>query len=707
MRELTVFLEDAARTKPVIVVIEDLHWADGATIDVLAHLAPRLAHMRVLVLVTYRHREMQVSQHPFAQLRGELIARGHLDEVAVSFLELGDVRDYLRLAFGDFPTRADVASLVFQRSEGNPLFMVEVVRYLRQEAKLPALTPGLARDVPNSLQGLIDRMLQGLEPATYRLLSIAAVQGHEFDSATLARVSGTNASEVEERLRNADRVHALVRFSHEDESADDGLSLVYRFAHVLYQDALVGHLPPSRRVEWARQIAEALMLQHAGRTESIAGSLALLFETGREFWKASDFFLLTSRHAARLFAYRSASELASRGLQCLKSARPVDDRERSRRELDLTSARLVPLASIQGYGIPEVEQLTERLMALAEELGDVPAHAAALGATWLVRMVRGECVAAKNAGVRLAKLAEDVNDDVLLINGHMNAQIACHHMGLFGEASEYAARVMALADHVPHPDRCISALDPVVASLAESSRNCWMTGYLARALTDCERAVTIGKTLRQPDSLAFAWLFHAWMHGYRGDWTTCLASAETGIKIASESGSVQTLAWNQGVRGWARAHVRDLESGRLELSAAIDASKAIMGQVALPQFSAMMAEVLLLGDDVTAAEEWLTQATAIEDSNDDRNFAAEVQRLSAVCRAKRGAIDDACIGLRKAIDVARSQGASTFELKAALDLATLDPREGQKAMRSALEAIPEQEPWPEVEAARQALRQGC
>src|SRR3989442_11668287 len=145
-------------------------------------------------------------------------------------------------------------------------------------------------------------------------------------------------------------------------------------------------------------------------------------------------------------------------------------------------------------------------------------------------MVRGAWRGAKNAGAAVAWLAEGANNDVLLINGYMNAQIACHHLGVFGEAREYAARVMALADRVPHPDRCISALDPVVASLAESARNCWITGYLVRALADCERAVTVGEALRHPDSLAFAWIFHAWIHSYRGDWTTGLASANTGIR---------------------------------------------------------------------------------------------------------------------------------------------------------------------------------
>jgi hypothetical protein len=100
----------------------------------------------------------------------------------------------------------------------------------------------------------------------------------------------------------------------------------------------------------------------------------------------------------------------------------------------------------------------------------------------------------------------------------------------------------------------------------------------------------------------------------------------------------------------------------------------------------------------------LKEATEFEQSHDDRYFAAEVHRLAAICGARRGAIDDACVRLRTAIDVARLQGASTFELRAALSLAALAPREGQQATRSALEAMPEREPWPEVEAARKALQ---
>jgi len=344
--------------------------------------------------------------------------------------------------------------------------------------------------------------------------------------------------------------------------------------------------------------------------------------------------------------------------------------------------------------------LTQHVVRLAGEFGDVPAEAAALGATWIVRIVRGECLAARDAAVRLASLGDAAQNDVLLINGHFQAQIACHHLGEFSQARDHACMVMTLADRAAYGERCISVFDPVVASLAESARNNWITGYLARALSDCDAAVTLAKEVRHPDSLAFAWLFHAWIHGYRRDWHRAVASSETGLTIAHQSGSVQTLAWNGCVHGWAVGHVGDPASGEGEMAAAIEASKGIMGHVALPQFSAMMAEVLLVRGDLTAAETCLTHAMDFEHSRDDGYFAAEVRRLSGVCLARQGRVDEARARLSEAREIARAQGATMFELRSSLSLAEVNVREGRMAARDVLARFPEPEPWPEVMAAR-------
>lgn len=702
MRELTIFLEDASRERPVVILLDDLHWADVATVDVLSHLAPRLRRMRTLVVVTYRLHELALSGHPFGRLRGGLIARGHLREVQVSLLALDDVRDYVQSAFAGADVPADLAAFVFRKTEGNPLFMTDLVRYVR-DAGIPVDGNLSARDLPDSLRGLIERLLQGFDPALRQLLSIAAVQGYEFDSTTLARVSGDAAADVEDLLRTAEHVHAIVLLVGERELPDATVSSAYRFVHVLYQDALYGSIAPSRRTAWARQIAEALVASHQGRIEAIAGQVAVLFEAGRDFWQASRYFLLTSRNAARLFAFTAATELADRGLECLRLTYGVAQVDTCQRELELAVAKVVPLASIQGYGSAEVEELTNRVVRLGETVGNPGATGAGLASAWLIRMVRGNCRAAKQAGGRLITLARQVGDDILLINGHMQAQLACHHLGEFHEAAEHAEAVVSLAACAPHPERCISVLDPVVASRAESARNLWITGRLSQALAECEHAVAIASQLRHPDSLAFAWLFHGWIHGYRGDWHTALCSVDSGIAAASKSGSVQTLAWNRCVRGWALAHIGQVETGRAELANAIEASKSIMGQVALPQFSVMMAEVLLLRKDLAGAEEWLRRAIDVENANDDRYFSAEVHRVLAICLSSRDDTEAARAPLQTAIEISRLQGAKLFELRAVLALARLDREAGRAGVQFIMAEIRGPGGWPEIEAAQRIL----
>lgn len=128
-----------------------------------------------------------------------------------------------------------------------------------------------------------------------------------------------------------------------------------------------------------------------------------------------------------------------------------------------------------------------------------------------------------------------------------------------------------------------------------------------------------------------------------------------------------------------------------------------MGEVAVPQFGVMMAEALLLQHDVSAAEEWLRRAGRVGNANDDRYFAAEVHRLLAICLAARGNSDRARTELHTALDVARSQGAMFFELRAALTLAEHDLTDGRDALRAVLGRFPQPEPRHEVRAAQRIL----
>ena len=123
------------------------------------------------------------------------------------------------------------------------------------------------------MRALIRRKIDRLDEADRRLLSAAAVQGHEFDSAVAARVLGRDAGEVEERLEVLDRVHGLVRLRREQEFPDGTLTLRYQFVHVLYQNALYGALAPTRRTTLSAAVAEALLAFHGAEHAAVASEL--------------------------------------------------------------------------------------------------------------------------------------------------------------------------------------------------------------------------------------------------------------------------------------------------------------------------------------------------------------------------------------------------------------------------------------------------
>src|SRR5262249_23171979 len=143
--------------------------------------------------------------------------------------------------------------------------------------------PEGAHALPQSVRGMITRKVEQVDERDRRLLVAAAVQGHEFDTATVARAIGMDAADVEERLGVLERVHGLVARRLEHEFADRTLTLQYQFVHVLYQNVFYASLQPTRRAALAGEVARAIERHHAGDTSAVAANLALLFETARDF----------------------------------------------------------------------------------------------------------------------------------------------------------------------------------------------------------------------------------------------------------------------------------------------------------------------------------------------------------------------------------------------------------------------------------------
>ena len=157
--------------------------------------------------------------------------------------------------------------------------------------------------------------------------------------------------------------------------------------------------------------------------------------------------------------------------------------------------------------------------------------------------------------------------------------IVAHHMGDLLIAQRHADVCIPMGTPANQAARLISIFDPVVATLAESSRNNWMLGDTRGCIECARRAVELAREVRHPDSLAFALIFHGWMHGYREDWETCLRSTAEGIALGVRYGLAQTSAWNHCIHGWALARTGNTADGLAELQRGMEDSARIWGRL--------------------------------------------------------------------------------------------------------------------------------
>ncbi|HET9956363.1 MAG TPA: AAA family ATPase [Polyangiaceae bacterium] len=317
LRELADALEALSQIKPVVLSLEDMHWSDPSSSDLLRMLAQRIGRWRGLILATFRDEQVELGNHPLKNIRRELSAHDLCEEIALPLLRPEAIANYLdaRCEPHDFPS--GLAELIAQRSEGQPLFATRLVQLLIERGDieqsegrfaLRKTVPELNLGVPETVRGLIERKLELLSEPDLRALQYASVIGAEFGSLTLATLLGEDEVALEERLDQLARLNRLVESLGEERLPDGRFSVRYRFAHWLYQSVIYDGLAAKRRMLLHAQIADSLLLEYGGETQRVAGQLASHLKAARDFPRAIHYVMLAADNASRLHANREATQ---------------------------------------------------------------------------------------------------------------------------------------------------------------------------------------------------------------------------------------------------------------------------------------------------------------------------------------------------------------------------------------------------------------
>ena len=356
---VATLLRSAAQRTPLVLVLDDLQWADAPSLLLLQFLAHELRDVRILLLGTYR--EVEVRQAPaVAEILGALGRDGH--HVPLRGLGEEEVRRFLEETIGRSPAPVLVRA-VHRETEGNPFFVDEIVRLLvaeraleRHEDPSPGRFP-----VPQGVREAIRRRLAPLPPPAREALALASVVGREFDLAILHRACGLDPEALLETLGPALAREIVVR--------EPGGVGRYRFAHALIRETLYEELGPAERIRLHGQIGEVLEEVH--RTDPTPHLTALAHHfleaaPARGADKALVYSTRAGRHAAASLAYEAAAAHFQSALEVLGLARPGDERERC--ELLLARGD-VQWKSGDGRGARETFQQAAEI---ARRIGDAP-----------------------------------------------------------------------------------------------------------------------------------------------------------------------------------------------------------------------------------------------------------------------------------------------------------------------------------------------
>ncbi len=702
LQQAAVFMQAArvfqavARRRPLLLVLEDLHWADAGSTALLFSLDRELAAHRILVLGSFRPTEVAIGRggerHPLEPVVAEL--RSRHDRLMV---ELGDQSDraFVNALIDSEPNRLgeDFRESLHRRTAGHALFTVEVLRTL-QDREMLVRDPerrwvaGAQLDwgaLPERVEGVLGARIERLPEPLRELLRIASVEGESFTAEVVARVQEAEPRETIQLLsRELETRHRLVSARGVRSLAAGRLSL-FGFSHVLFQRYLYGTLNEVERIQLHHDVATALEDLHAGDTEEIAVRLARHFEESQVIDRAVHYLHQAGIHAIRMTANQEAIGHLEKAIELLMTQPESDERDRA--ELALQISIQAPLIATSGFGGPRVKEAVERAHSLVERIGDEDHLVPVLHQLGVFEGCARSLLGGIALGQRVLTHAEEHEDAAEIILASLQLGLWRTMRGELEQGRQHFETAVTLYDPKQHHALAqLSGLDPGVASLAHLSYLTSHMGYLDQGLLYKAKALELGERIGHPYSLASARYGAIWPHFNRHEFEEAREQVEALGVMVETHGFVQMAGFNSTYTGLLR-----IAEGRIDQTTLEHCARGLSLQRAtgMKTFTSVMLWILALAHRAAGETE---QALAVLDEADEL-MAGYGERLMEpallLCRAEillalQGAAAAESLMLQS-LDVARRQQARLHELHTAAALARL--WQGQGRRREARELL--------------------
>jgi DNA-binding winged helix-turn-helix (wHTH) protein/predicted ATPase len=710
LREMAEAMETLTGEFPLLLVLEDLHWSDYSTLDLVSYLSRRRDPARLMVIGTYRPVDVIVSDHPLKGVKRELQAHGFCTELPLEYLTEAAVAEYLAARFPGHQLPASLRRTIYRRTEGNPLFMVNLVEFLIDQKivvneegtwKLAVDVAQIQREVPANLRQLIEKQIERLSPDERTVLEGASVVGMECSSVAIAAGLDASTDWVEKHCEELARRHQFLSPAWLVELPDGTITPRHRFIHVLYLEVPYRLVPPMRRSQIHHRIAERGVVIYGDRDTEIAAELAMHFEQSRDWPRALKYLLQAAENASACSAHHEASDLATRGLEVLKFL--PDTPERSRQEIKLRMILGVSLMAMQGFASSEVEKVYAGGRELFWLRGPSPELFHMLWSLLLYYMWSAQLQFALDIANQLLELAEGLKEGALIMEAHRAVGGALVELGRSTEALPHLDQATALyAAHRNHRHNVFIGRDCRVLCECFAARALWVQGYPDRAGEKVAQAVALAQELGHPQTSVVAQHFAAQIHQLRGEVSLAHQRARELVTLADEYGLELWRAFGNINLGWAEIELGNSAHGIELMRRGLAAYEATGAKLWSPYFLCLLAEASANSGGVAEALKIVERALPVAESNGERYALAELYRrkgeLIRISRdqklaSKTHSKDKLSPGLAEAqacfaqaLSIAKQQQAKSWELRVRMSLSRLESQRNSPLHRALADA---------------------
>ena len=688
VRLLAEAVEALATEHVVIFVLEDLHWSDPSTLDVLSYLAQRPEPSRLMVLATYRPTDAILLRHPLRRLEQELRARQRSAQLALSRLTAPSVQRWLERLCPSPP--AALVEWSHRRTDGQPLFLVTLFEALVAAGLVECadgewrVQPGYADfGVPESLRLMIDHQAERLDDADRLLLEAASACGMQFSAAAVAAAVEQDLVAVEKRCSALARDGQFMRSADPSQWPDGTVAGGYQFTHELYRNVLYESLSPAHRRLLHQRLGHRLEQAYGQHADELATELSLHFEHARDPARAINYLEKAATHCARRGAHREAIATIRRALGMVPLL--PDTPERTDRMLFL-NLRLGALQLVaEDYADPAVEATFQRCRQLAERAEALPPLLSALAGLHTCYIARAQLGDAAGIVPIMIELAEHLPFPEATLVAHA-AGAWCHwSRGEFAAARAHARR--AIAAQPTEPMAFPSTFDVVAYAFGAAAFIEMGLGNLASARAQAEQAIAWSRQTARPVDRATALALAGTLYAFMNHPPAAAERAREAVAVSEEHGYRQWSAMGRIIVSWVAAVTEPSANTLSDVVARIDdyTQLGILSQ--LSAFLCLAAKAHLHAGRKQVAAQLLASAEAHVRATGERWYEAELHRLRGeLVQARDPRTAEA--SFQHAIDVARAQGAKLWELRASVSLATLWRQEKKQAgARQLLEPI--------------------